>query len=75
MHNSDLQTSKVMWNFVISTAGARYMCADVTNVYVTAPLDRYEYTRMPIKLIPQAIIDQHKLNKNVKNGYVYMEIQ
>ena len=30
--------------------------------------------RMPIKLIPQAIIDQYDLTPKVYNGYVYMEI-
>ena len=28
---ADLTTSKVMWNIVISTPGAKYACADVKN--------------------------------------------
>ena len=72
---ADLTTSKVMWNSVISTPGSRYICADVKNFYLETPLDRYEYMRMPIKLIPQEFIDLYDLTTKVKNGYVYIEIQ
>ena len=40
---ADLTTSKVMWNSVISKPGAKYACADVTNFYLTTPLDRFKY--------------------------------
>lgn len=72
---ADLVTSKVLWNSVISTKNARYVTADLKLFYLTAPLDRYEYMRMPIKIIPQHIIDQYSLQNKVKNGYVYMEIR
>eukprot|EP00956_Cyclotella_meneghiniana_P005705 scaffold7330_cov24-Cyclotella_meneghiniana.AAC.1 len=72
---ADLVTSKILWNSVISTKNARYVTADLKLFYLTAPMDRYEYMRMPIKIIPQHIIDQYNLNDKVKNGYVYMEIR
>eukprot|EP00956_Cyclotella_meneghiniana_P026599 scaffold57893_cov25-Cyclotella_meneghiniana.AAC.1 len=72
---ADLVTSKILWNSVISTENARYVTADLKLFYLTAPMDRYEYMRMPIKIIPQHIIDQYNLNDKVKNGYVYMEIR
>ena len=34
---ADLTTSKVMWNSVISTPGARYACAYVKNFYLCTP--------------------------------------
>ena len=37
---AELTTSKLMWNSVLSTKGARYMCLDIKNFYLTAPLDR-----------------------------------
>ena len=43
---ADLTTSKVMWNSVISTPGAKYACADVKNFYLMTPLDRFKYMRM-----------------------------
>ena len=71
---ADLTTTKIMWNSVISTPGAKYATADIGNMYLETPLDRPEYMRMKIHLIPQAIIDQYDLMPKVYNGYVYMEI-
>ena len=64
-----------MWNSTISTDGARFAVADIANMYLETPLDRYEYMRMPIELIPQEIIDHYDLLPKVKNGFVYMEIR
>ena len=72
---ADLTTSKILWNSVISTPGARFAAADIKNFYLNTPLDRYEYMRMPLKLIPQPFIDQYNLQAKAKNGYVYIEIQ
>ena len=71
---SDLTTSKCMWNSVISTPGARYMCADAGNFYLATPLERHQYMRIPINLIPQEFIDLYKLQDKIINGFVYCEI-
>ncbi len=55
---ADLTTSKLMWNSVLSTKGARYMCLDIKNLYLTAPLDRYEYMKIPLNIFPEWIIKQ-----------------
>ena len=47
-----LTTSKLMWNSVLSTKGAKYMCLDIKNFYLTAPLDRFEYMKMQLYLFP-----------------------
>ncbi len=67
---ADLTTSKLMWNSVLSTVGAKYMCLDIKNFYLTAPLDRYEYMKMPIGLFPSWIIEQYNLMEHVLNGFV-----
>ena len=72
---ADLTTSKVMWNSVISTPGARYACVDVKNFYLCTPLDRYEYMRIPVSVIPPEFMDLYNLHDKVKGGYIYMEIQ
>ncbi len=64
-----------MWNSVISTKNARYITVDLKLLYVTAPMDRYEYMCMPLKIIPEHIIEQYNLHEKAKNGYVYMEIR
>jgi hypothetical protein len=40
---ADMVTSKILWNSVVSTPGAKYCCADVKNFYLETPMDRYEY--------------------------------
>ncbi len=40
---ADLTTSKLMWNSVFSTEGAKYMYLDIKNFYLSAPLDWFEY--------------------------------
>eukprot|EP00804_Cyclotella_cryptica_P003418 CCRYP_018558-RA/>CCRYP_018558-RA protein AED:0.36 eAED:0.21 QI:0/0/0/1/1/0.83/6/0/1396 len=72
---ADLVTSKILWNSIISTPSARYLTADLKLFYLTAPLDRYEYMRIPLKIIPSHIIDQYDLRAKAKNGFVYMEIR
>ena len=36
---ADLTTTKLMWNSVISTPEAKYMCADIKSFYLETPLD------------------------------------
>ena len=50
------------------------MAADAGNFYLATPMERHEYMKMPINLIPQEFIDLYGLAAKVKNGYVYMEI-
>ena len=63
-----------MLNSVISTRGARYMTADAANFYLATPMERKEYLRISIDLIPQEFVDLYDLHDKVKNGYVYCEI-
>ena len=64
-----------MWNSVLSTKDAKYMCLDIKNFYLTAPLDRFEYMKMPIGLFPTWIVDQYELKKHVLNGFIYLEMR
>ena len=59
---------------LISTPGAQFACANAKNFYLCTPLNRNEYMRIPIKLIPQEFIDLYDLDPKVKNGYIYMVI-
>ncbi len=47
---ADITTSKLHWNSVLSTQQSKYMCLDLKNFYLSAPLDRYEYMHIPISL-------------------------
>jgi len=71
---ASLTTSKLMWNSVLSTEGAKYMCLDIKNFYLTAPIDQYEYMQMPLSLLPTWTMEQYNLDKLAKNGFVYLEM-
>ena len=58
---ANLTTSKLMWNSILSTEGAKYMCLDIKNFYLSAPLDRYKYMKMHLMLFPKWIIEQYNL--------------
>ncbi len=67
---ADLITSKLMWNSVLSTKGAKYMCLDIKKNYLTAPLDCFKCMKMPLALFPKWIIKQYDLQKHFLNGLV-----
>jgi hypothetical protein len=72
---ADMITSKILWNSVLSTPGAKYCCADVKNFYLETPMARYEYMRMAARLIPDEFLDAYNLRPKIHNGYIYMEIR
>jgi hypothetical protein len=49
---ADLITSEILWNIVISTLHAEYMCLDIKNFYLGTPMKEYEYMRLQIFEIP-----------------------
>ena len=51
------------------------MDADIKDFYYKTPLDVYEYAQMPLKLIPQEIIEEYNLVDIAVNGIVYIEIR
>ena len=67
---SNLTTSKLMWNSVISTKNARYMCVDAGNFYLTTPMERKEYMRISVDVIPQEFIGANNLQHKIKDGHV-----
>jgi hypothetical protein len=71
-----LTTAKVLFNSTISTPDAKFMCMDVKNFYLNTPMDRYEYMRLPISIIPEEIINLYNLRDIVDdNGWVHIEIR
>jgi len=74
-HTADMVSSKILWNSVISTKDARFAGADIKNMYLKTPLDRYEYMKMPLTLFPTDIIEYYKLMDKALGGYIYMKIR
>ena len=72
---ADLTTTKLLWNSVLSTKGARFMGIDIKNFYLGTPMDRYQYMKMPLSIFPPHVIQQYDLQRKSKNGFVYIEIR
>jgi hypothetical protein len=71
---AELETTKILLNSVISTAMAKFCTMDITNFYLNTPLDRPEYLRIPINLIPTEIMQEYNLKTKIKNGAVLARI-
>ncbi|KAI2496471.1 hypothetical protein MHU86_18012 [Fragilaria crotonensis] len=72
---ADLTTAKLLINSVLSTKNAKFLTADLKDFYLGTPMERYEYMRIPIHMIPDVIIDQYNLRPLIHNGHVYVEIR
>ena len=51
------------------------MTGDIKDFYLGTPLDRYEYMRIPINMIPDDIVKLYGLADKIVNGFVYAEIR
>jgi hypothetical protein len=65
-------SSKLLWNSAISTKGAPFAGANIKNMYLKMPLDRYECMKMQLSLFPQDIINHYGLLGHV---YIYIEFR
>ncbi len=71
---TDMVSSKLLWNSMISTKGEDFAGANIMNMYLDMPLNWYEYMKMPLSLLPQDIIKHYGLLDKALNGHVYMGI-
>jgi Reverse transcriptase (RNA-dependent DNA polymerase) len=72
---AELDTTKILLNSVVSTPEAKFCTADVTNFYLNTPMEREEYVRIPLNLIPPEIIQEYKLQDLVdSNGSVLARV-
>jgi len=65
---ANIDTAKLHWNSVVSTALAKYMCINKKSFYLSAALEYYEYMKIPYALFPRWIIKQYGLEEHVHNG-------
>ena len=54
-----LETVKLHWNSVVSTAMAKYMCIDLKNFYLTVKLKYYGYMTIPLAYIQTWNVKQY----------------
>jgi hypothetical protein len=67
---ADLLLIKILLNSVISTKGAKFAMADLSNFYLMTELKRPKFGRVKLSDIPQEIIDKYKLNTKTKEDWV-----
>jgi len=72
---ADFTTTKLVWNSVISTEGAKYMTADIKSLYLETLLDWFQYMNPNLNLFPQEFRDKYNLDSIAKGGHVFMEIR
>ena len=71
---TELVTCKILLNAVVSTPGAKFMTMDLKDFFLGNPLPRKEYARIPVHLVPQAIVELYNLQDYAHDGHYYMEI-
>jgi hypothetical protein len=64
-----------MFKSVISTPSTQCLVIDIKDFYLNTHMERYENMRIPLNLIPQAIIDQYNLLSIAHNGHVLVKIR
>jgi hypothetical protein len=72
---ADLTTAKLLFNSTISTPGASFYGINLANFCLNTPMERYEYMRLWLDILPQEIIDKYNPTKIVDTtGWVYVRI-
>ena len=50
------------------------MCSSIGNFYLNNTMNRYEYMKLPMDIIPEKIIQQYNLKNLAHKDFVYIEI-
>ena len=72
---ADLKTAKLHWNSVLYTLDGKYLVVDVKNFYLNNPMNKAEYIKIALKIIPQEIIDKYDLLSKQCDRYIYVIIE
>ena len=71
---SDLTTTKIMANHIVSTKGCRGLCIDLQDFFLCTRLPGPEFMRIPIDVIPASVMKHYDLYDKVVDGFVYVRI-
>ena len=56
----------------IINKNAKLMYEDIANFYLNNPMNRYEYMKLPLDIIPEEIIQKYNLRNLGHKRFVYM---
>jgi hypothetical protein len=51
------------------------MNMDTNNYYPGTQLERFEYVRIPVSMVPDNIMEKYNLHALVHNGYLYIKVR
>ena len=72
---ANLLLIKILLNSVISTPGAKFATADISNFYLMTPLKRPEYAKIKLSDIPEEVIKEYNLHQYATpDGWVYIKV-
>jgi hypothetical protein len=71
---ADLTTAKILFNSIVSTPAAHFMCTGVKDFYLNTPMYKPEFMCLPLHIIPQEVIAQYNLLPLVHNNWIYIQI-
>ena len=73
--NADLTTFKLLVNSTLSTPGAKFIDADISDFYLNSILPEPEWIRISFAPFPPDIIEHYKLtDKQNKEGYILAKV-
>jgi hypothetical protein len=72
---ADITTAKILINSTLSTPNAKMFTTDLKDFYLGTPMERFEYMRIPLHMIPDEIMDLYNLHDLVEDGFVYVEVR
>jgi hypothetical protein len=76
MGMAEMETIKILLSSVVSTPGATFCSADVTNFNLNTPMDQEDNVHIHISLIPNEIIQEYKLHELLDSkGHVLSCVQ
>jgi len=66
---ASIETTKILFNSILSTPGARLGTIDISNFYILNYLKDFQYMRFHISMIPQEIVDEYNLKDIMEAVY------
>ncbi|KAL7486231.1 hypothetical protein ACHAW6_011827 [Cyclotella cf. meneghiniana] len=69
-----LETFKLLINSTLSTQGAAFACFGIANFYLGTLLDRPEFVKIQLSIIPDEFVDEYNLTTLAYDGWVYFKI-
>eukprot|EP01034_Spumella_vulgaris_P021900 gene21900-27977_t len=55
--------------------GGQFMTLDIKDFYLGTPMERYEYIRIPVRAIPDSVLDKYSLRPLIHRDAVLFEIR